>query len=91
MYRFCYVRHHSPLGFRLSKHLGNRSFHSFYTVSASIATECLLFSQEHVRPACEKTLKDLGLDYIDLYLIHFPISLKFVQRKTEGMRERERA
>ncbi|EGD79463.1 aldehyde reductase [Salpingoeca rosetta] len=34
--------------------------------------------KEHVRPACERTLKDLGLDYIDLYLIHFPISLKFV-------------
>lgn len=35
-------------------------------------------AREHVRPACERTLKDLGLDYLDLYLIHFPIALKYV-------------
>ncbi|KAF9435739.1 NAD(P)H-dependent D-xylose reductase (XR) [Entomortierella beljakovae] len=34
--------------------------------------------KEHVPLAFARTLKDLGLDYIDLYLIHFPISLKFV-------------
>ncbi len=33
---------------------------------------------DHVRPACERTLKDLGLDYLDLYLVHFPISLRYV-------------
>ncbi len=33
---------------------------------------------EHVRAACERSLKDLGLDCLDLYLIHFPIALKYV-------------
>lgn len=32
----------------------------------------------HVRAACERSLSDLGLQQFDLYLIHFPISLKFV-------------
>lgn len=33
---------------------------------------------EHVRPALEKSLRDLQQDYLDLYLIHFPISQKYV-------------
>ncbi|QDV24161.1 aldo/keto reductase [Aureliella helgolandensis] len=32
----------------------------------------------HVRPALERSLHDLGLDYLDLYLVHFPIPLKYV-------------
>ena len=33
---------------------------------------------EHVEPAFRRSLQDLNLEYLDLYLIHFPISLKFV-------------
>jgi diketogulonate reductase-like aldo/keto reductase len=35
-------------------------------------------ARKHVRPALERSLRDLKLDYLDLYMIHFPISLKFV-------------
>ncbi|MDB4409111.1 aldo/keto reductase [Akkermansiaceae bacterium] len=33
---------------------------------------------QHVRAACEKSLTDLGIEQLDLFLIHFPISLEFV-------------
>ncbi|KAI9494786.1 xylose reductase [Zychaea mexicana] len=34
--------------------------------------------KEHVRPALEKQLEELGLDYVDMFLVHFPLPLKHV-------------
>jgi D-xylose reductase len=36
----------------------------------------------HARPAVERTLRDLRLDYLDLYLVHFPIALEYVPFET---------
>lgn len=33
---------------------------------------------KHVRAACERSLRDLRLEVLDLYLVHFPIALAFV-------------
>ena len=37
---------------------------------------------DHVVMAMDQTLEDLGLEYLDLYLIHFPIALEFVPFET---------
>jgi D-xylose reductase len=34
--------------------------------------------RERVEPMCRKQLKDWGLDYFDLYIMHFPIGLRYV-------------
>jgi len=37
---------------------------------------------DQVEPIVKKQLKDWGVDYFDLYLIHFPVALKYVAPET---------
>ena len=34
--------------------------------------------QDRVEPICKQQLNDWGIDHFDLYIVHFPISLKYV-------------
>jgi len=34
--------------------------------------------QERVGPICRKQLADWGIDYFDLYIVHFPVALRYV-------------
>ncbi|XP_069084078.1 prostaglandin F synthase 1-like isoform X2 [Pleurodeles waltl] len=40
---------------------------------------CTFLSPDMVRPNLEQSLKSLQLDYLDLYLIHWPVSLKALE------------
>eukprot|EP00581_Thalassiosira_minuscula_P015268 CAMPEP_0183717854 /NCGR_PEP_ID=MMETSP0737-20130205/11310_1 /TAXON_ID=385413 /ORGANISM="Thalassiosira miniscula, Strain CCMP1093" /LENGTH=338 /DNA_ID=CAMNT_0025947331 /DNA_START=213 /DNA_END=1229 /DNA_ORIENTATION=- len=40
---------------------------------------CPFHRPEHVEPAVRKTLNDLRLGYLDLFLIHWPVAFKYVE------------
>lgn len=38
---------------------------------------CTFHEESRVEYACRKSLENLGLDYIDLYIMHFPVGLVY--------------
>jgi len=62
-----------------------RSFHDVFSKGKIKREEVFItsklwntnFRKEHVRAACENTLKNLQLSYLDLYLVHWPIPFEF--------------
>ena len=46
--------------------------------------------RDDVLPACETTLKNLQLDYLNLYLIHWPIDVKKGYKELRNLTPEER-
>lgn len=40
-----------------------------------VTSKLFEFHHSHVRQACQDTLQALGLDYLDMYLVHWPVAL----------------
>lgn len=63
-------------GIRLAIERGHISARSDLFITSKLWNN--FHRREHVGPALARTLADLGTDYVDLYLVHFPIPLKYV-------------
>nr|AAR89808.1 reductase 2 [Hydrangea macrophylla]AAR89810.1 reductase 2 [Hydrangea macrophylla] len=65
-----------PLGDAIAEALGEGLIKSRDELFITSKLWCSDAHRENVEPALQKTLKNLKLEYIDMYLIHWPVSSK---------------
>ncbi|RVW60327.1 NADPH-dependent codeinone reductase 1-2 [Vitis vinifera] len=65
-----------PVGEAIAEALGLGLIKSRAELFITSKLWCTDAHPDLVLPALRRTLKNLGLEYLDLYLIHFPVSLK---------------
>jgi len=53
-----------------------------------ITTKVWINDVEDVEAACKRSLSKLGLDYIDLYLVHWPIAVRDYEENGETKYEK---
>lgn len=64
----------TEVGEALKDKLGSVCLREEVWITSKVWNNC--HARDDVIAACRKTLEDLGLDYVDLYLIHWPIGLQ---------------
>ncbi|XP_072979241.1 non-functional NADPH-dependent codeinone reductase 2-like [Typha angustifolia] len=70
-----------PLGVAIAEALRRGLIHSRDELFVTSKLWCTDTHPDHVLPALKKSLKNLGLDYLDLYLIHWPVRLEHGEHK----------